>query len=180
MPNGLIHRGRPAAERARRAKKAKRARSRSRATSRCKKGELLIKRKGYYRKDGTYVKPTTYCIKDQGTPGRRARGAKGGPYAKEKPWITREGKLGGEGYLKKSAAERRKLLDKCVRNYGYRSCLGSVMVLNRNTAIRAKYGNKITVDREYLKKKYGGPGSFGKGARSRSASPKRKQKRAKK
>jgi hypothetical protein len=80
---------------------------------------------------------------------------------KSKQWIIREGKLGGPGYLSKSQAQRRKILDKCVKQYGYRSCLGSVMVLNRNRTIAARHGAKIDADKEYLKKKYGGPGSFG-------------------
>jgi len=84
-----------------------------------------------------------------------SRGAKGGPYAKEEPWIQREGKLGGAGYLQRSAAERHKLLDKCVKEYGYKSCLGSVLVLNRNAAVREKYGAKITADKNYLVKKFG-------------------------
>lgn len=131
----------------------------------CKKGEILIEKKGYKRKaytraDGTYVKATTvkpsnYCAKDQGKKGRTSRGAKTGPYSKSKPWITREGKLGGAGYLKKSAAERHKILDRCYDEYGYRSCLSSIVVLNRNSVIANKYGSKIDADKNWFMNKYG-------------------------
>jgi hypothetical protein len=117
-------------------------------------------RKGYTRSDGTRVKGTWVRLPGRG----RSRGRKtGGPYSRAKgykPWITREGKLGGAGFLEKSASAQHKLLDKCVKKYGYRSCLGSVMVLNRNKDIKRKHGKKLTALRNYLKKKYGGPGSF--------------------
>lgn len=89
---------------------------------------------------------------------------RGGARKVKQPWIRpeRAGKLGGEGYLKKTAAERQRLLDRCVREWGYRSCLGSVMVLERSRVIKAKYGAKLRKDREYLRRKYGGPGAFGK------------------
>lgn len=58
-------------------------------------------------------------------------------------------------------AERRKALDECVTRYGYRSCLGKITALERNRMIRQRYGSKLKESREYLKKKYGGPGSFG-------------------
>jgi len=69
--------------------------------------------------------------------------------------ITRSGKLGGPGYLKKPAAERHKLLDKCVVKDGYHSCLGSILVLNENREIKALHGPKIIADAAYLKRKYG-------------------------
>ena len=115
---------------------------------------LTIRRKAYRRSDGTRVKATTYRIKDVGTKGRRSRGSKSGRYSKQKRWISRKGKLGGPGYLSKSDAERHKILDACVRKYGYRSCLGSVMVLRRPLSQR---GNpKLIKDRKYLVNKYGG------------------------
>lgn len=109
--------------------------ARSRSASPCKGKKLMVRRKSYTRKDGVYVKATTYCITDRGTPGKQSRGARGGAHSKEKPWIQREGKLGGPGYLSKTAAARHKLLDSCVSEYGYASCLGSVNVLNRNASI---------------------------------------------
>jgi len=133
--------------------------------------QITTKRKGYWRKaytraDGTRVKrtwvpATTFKRSDVGSKGVRSRGAKQGPYSKQKPWITREGKLGGAGYFSKPAATRHRLLNKCVKEYGYRSCLGSLMVLNRSSVMKQKYGAKIDADKNYLKNKYGGPGSFG-------------------
>jgi len=125
--------------------------------------------KPYTRKDGTkvrghWVSATTFKRKDVGSPGVRSRGAKSGKYSKKKgykPWITREGKLGGKGYLSKSTVSRRRILNRCVKNWGYRSCLGSIMVLNRSSTLRRKYGRKLDEDKEYLKRKYGGKGSFG-------------------
>jgi hypothetical protein len=76
-------------------------------------------------------------------------------------WITRKGKLGGKGFLSKSSSEQHKLLTKCVKKYGYRSCLGSVMVLSRNRDIQAVHGAKINKLKKWLKEKYGGQGSFG-------------------
>ena len=135
---------------------------------------ITVQRKGYYRKaytraDGTRVKgawvpATTFKIKNVGSKGVRSRGAKQGSFSKKKgykPWITREGKLGGPGYFSKSAAQRHKILNQCVKGYGYRSCLGSLMVLNRSSTLKSKYGRTINADKNYLKGKYGGPGSFG-------------------
>jgi hypothetical protein len=70
-------------------------------------------------------------------------------------WITRPGKLGGPGFLSKSSKDQHRLLDKCVREYGYRSCLGSVMVLQRSRSINSKYGSKLNSLKNYLKRKYG-------------------------
>jgi hypothetical protein len=96
----------------------------------------------YHRK-----KPlVTYGTK---SPGPRSR-AKG-----YRPWITREGKLGGKGFLSKPRAEQERLLTKCVKGWGYRSCLGSVMVLERSGAIRAKHGRKLAGLRRYLVRKFG-------------------------
>lgn len=69
-------------------------------------------------------------------------------------WIKRSGKLGGPGFLHKSPKRQKTLLNKCVKKYGYRSCLGSVMVLERNSVIRKKYGNSLKRMRTYLKEKY--------------------------
>jgi hypothetical protein len=113
---------------------------------------VTYRRKSYTRSDGTRVKSSVVHAKGSG----RSRGRKtGGRFKSKKSWITREGKLGGSGFLSKSASVQHKLLDKCVKKYGYRSCLGSVMVLNRNKTIKAKYGKKLKALMEYLKKQYG-------------------------
>ena len=95
--------------------------------------------------------------------------------SKSRKWITRKGKLGGKGFLTKPAREQHKLLDGCVKKYGYRSCLGSVMVLNRNREIKSLHGKKIDSLKNYLRKKYGGPGSF---SRSRKRSSYKKSRKS--
>ena len=77
------------------------------------------------------------------------------------PWITREGKLGGPGYTKRTAKARHALLNKCVKGYGYRSCLGSLQVLLLNSEMGNTARKVILTDKNWLEKKYGGPGSFG-------------------
>jgi hypothetical protein len=147
------------------------AKKRTRKRNACKKGEILIDRegytrKGYTRKDGTRVKSTkvpasSFCVDDPGRPGRRARGAEKGPYSDEAAWIEDTGSLGGPGYTKKAAKTRHQILDRCVKNEGYRSCLGKIMVLLRSSELKQTTRQKLTADKNYLKKKYGGPGSFG-------------------
>lgn len=96
---------------------------------------------------------------------------------KKQGWIAKEGKLGGGGYLHKSQSERHAILNKCVKQYGYRSCLGSIMVLERSTKLREMYGQKLSKDRQYLVNKYGGKGAFGK---RKSVKRKKSKKRSKK
>lgn len=74
---------------------------------------------------------------------------------KRQKWISHEGKLGGHGYLTKTAAQRHKILDQCVKDWGYRSCLGSVLVLNRNRNIKSLYGDIIESDKNYVMRKHG-------------------------
>lgn len=74
--------------------------------------------------------------------------------AKSLPWITRKSKLGGPGFLTKLVREQHRLIDKCVKEYGYKSCLGSVMALMRNTNINAKYGAKLESLKKYTMKKH--------------------------
>lgn len=101
----------------------------------------------------------------------RTRGVKTmkGPYSKEEPWIKHRGTL-GEGFLTDmDNAEREEALDKCVSKWGYRSCLGKVMALERakrgprgvGAGVGAKYANELRHARKYLVSTYGGPGSFG-------------------
>ena len=70
---------------------------------------------------------------------------------------TRPGKLGGPGYLKKSAATRHRLLAKCVSGYGYRSCLGSIQALEvwlKNSGTASEL-SKLRTDRAWLVRTYG-------------------------
>jgi len=126
--------------------------------AKCGRGKIRRKgysRKGYTRKDGSRVRRTkvsSRCIKDRGRRGKGPKVVK----------ITDEGKLGGKGYLKKSAATRHRLLARCVKEDGYRSCLGSLnalAVLGKRTFSQADL-KKIAADRNWLVKKYGGKGSF--------------------
>ncbi len=75
--------------------------------------------------------------------------------SKSSQWITRPGKLGGPGFLSKPSSEQHRLLNKCVREYGYRSCLGSIMVLQRSRAINSAHGAKLNSLKNYLKRNYG-------------------------
>lgn len=103
----------------------------------------------------------------------RTRGVKTmrGPYSSRRgygAWITRRGKLGAGFLTKMNKAQREKALDKCVQKYGYRSCLGSIMALERartgprgsGEGVGVKYAAKLRDARDYLRKKYGGPGSY--------------------
>ena len=90
------------------------------------------------------------------SPSRRRKSPSKRRRSMSSQWITRPGKLGGPGFLSKSSSEQYRLLDKCVREYGYRSCLGSVMVLQRSRAINSSYGAKLNNLKNYLKRKYGG------------------------
>lgn len=129
----------------------------------------------YVKSDGTHVSgycvpATTYTTEDKGTPGIRSFGAKSGPHASDKidpatgkpyaPLIQREGKLGGKGYTQKPAKERQKILRKCVGEYGYRSCLGSIQVLLKSSEIKPKTRKALQSDLKFLEKTFGGPGSF--------------------
>jgi len=132
---------------------------------------IRIKREGYCvdpytRKDGTRVKgyctePTSFLIQDPGRPGRDTRGAKAGPYKDDRAWIQREGKLGGPGYTRRSRSKRHALLDRCVGEYGYRSCQGSLQIILRNADVKADTRKVVEEDLAWLKDKYGGPGSYG-------------------
>jgi hypothetical protein len=116
---------------------------------------MLVRRKSYIRKDGTRVKATTVRVKSSGRGrGNKTKSAKFSRSKGYKPWIKRKGKLGGKGFLSKSPSEEHKLLDKCVKKYGYRSCLGSVMVLSRSRAIQRSHGRKLNSLKNYLKKKH--------------------------
>jgi len=73
-------------------------------------------------------------------------------------------KLGGSGYLEKTAAERHKLLDRCAKKNGYLACFYSVLAA-------APCNAKITADTRYLKKKYGTTRSTGVANRTGNTKP---------
>lgn len=135
---------------------------------------VTIKRKGYTTKRGTHVKPTRFKMQDKGRPGVRSFGAKSatGKYAKRahmKPLITHEGSLGGPGYTKKAAKTRHALLTKCVKQDGYRSCLGKLQVLLMSSELKAPTRKVLESDKKWLMSKFGGPGSFRKTTRKKSS-----------
>lgn len=115
----------------------------------------------------------------------RTRGTKGrGPYSARrgyKAWIQHQGTL-GEGFLTTmSKKQREQALDACVGSYGYRSCIGKIMALERaktgpygtGVGVGKKYAGKLESSRDYLRRTYGGAGSFGprrKGERDELAS----------
>ncbi len=72
---------------------------------------------------------------------------------KSKKWITKTGKLGGKGFLHKKSRTQHKIINKCVDEYGRKSCMGSLLVLNRNRKISKKYSKKINKLVSYLKNK---------------------------
>ena len=48
-----------------------------------------------------------------------------------------------------------KTIAETLKEYGYKSCLGSVLVLNRDATVRERHGATITADKDYLVKKFG-------------------------
>ena len=102
----------------------------------------------------TLVKPTAPKVQNRAQPKTvNRRGVR--------PWITVEGSL-GQGFLTTmSSADRKRALDVAVREYGYRTVLGKISVLQRSTVLQQKYGDALDEAHEYLVKKHGGPGSFG-------------------
>ena len=69
--------------------------------------------------------------------------------------VTHPGKLGGPGYLKKTASARHRLLAKCVSGYGYRSCLGSIQALEVWGKRSFSEKSKLRGDRAWLVRTYG-------------------------
>lgn len=70
--------------------------------------------------------------------------------------------LDDKPFMRRSFAEQKKILDACVGEYGYRSCLGSAMLMANLPAIRddPRKSARAVALKDYLVKKYGGPGSF--------------------
>lgn len=71
------------------------------------------------------------------------------------PWIQREGKLGGPGYTERSDRERHHILKCAVDEFGYRSTLGSLLVLLRGKNVRGKVKKTVEHDLAYLKDEFG-------------------------
>lgn len=66
-------------------------------------------------------------------------------------------------FMRRSMAEQKTILDACVAEYGYRSCLGSTMLLHNLPAIRndSQMRTRATALKDYLVRTYGGRGAFG-------------------
>ncbi len=70
-------------------------------------------------------------------------------------WIKRKGKMGGKGFLTSfSKTKQHKVIDKCVKKHGYKSCLGSILVLSKNKKVNKKYGSVIKDLKNYTVKKH--------------------------
>ena len=80
----------------------------------------------------------------------------------KKKWIKgaikRPGKLGGKGFMSKSQAEQHQIMNSCVGRYGYRSCLGSVMLLHNINSGQKR--QQMASLKNWLVKEHGGPGTF--------------------
>ncbi len=88
-------------------------------------------RRGYAR----VVNKTKHTLELQITErGYAALTQRNGP-KRSRRWIAdaikHPGKLGGRGFLALPEAEQRRVLERCSHEYGSRSCLGSVMLLER-------------------------------------------------
>lgn len=66
--------------------------------------------------------------------------------------IRRKGKLGGPGYTKRPASERRAILTESLETYGYASTMASVTVLLANRHIKPRTRRVIESDVKWLKK----------------------------
>lgn len=101
-------------------------------------------------------------VKRKGSKGRRSSKAKRArssvacpvPSVKRRtakgPWIQRTGKLGGPGYTGKGDRERHFILKCAMDQFGYRSTLGSLLVLLRGKTSK-KVRDVIEADLEWLK-----------------------------
>lgn len=67
------------------------------------------------------------------------------------PWIQRTGKLGGPGYAHKSDRERHFILGCSVDQFGYKSTLGSLLVLLRGRSIGKDVRKTVEEDIAWLK-----------------------------
>ena len=100
------------------------------------------------RKSTKGRKGSKRSIRDYSTacpvPSVKRRTAKG-------PWIQREGKLGGPGYTERSDRERHHILNCSLDSFGYRSTLGSLLVLLRGKSVHKKVKDVVKKDIEWLK-----------------------------
>jgi hypothetical protein len=118
-------------------------------------------RRPFIKKSGTRVK-SAYVRKHKAKGLKRSGRSRGiksrGPFSASKgyrPWITKKGALGGPGFMSKPRKVQYELLDRCVSNDGYKTCLGRVMVLNKSKSRKTrKYSTTIKVLTSYLKKHY--------------------------
>ncbi len=80
----------------------------------------------------------------------------------KKKWIRgaikRPGKLGGKGFMSKSVDQQHRILNGCVSRYGYRSCLGSVMLLHNINSGQKR--QQMASLKNWLVREHGGPGTF--------------------
>ena len=86
-----------------------------------------------------------------------------------KPWIRRQGKLGGPGYASRPARERQALLRAAVAKFGYRSTLGSILALERARRISSDVRGALVLDRRWLVQNYGGEGAFTQRSKRKAA-----------
>ena len=71
------------------------------------------------------------------------------------PWIQRTGKLGGPGYTGKSDRERHFILNCAMDQFGYKSTLGSLLVLLRGRSVGKDVRRTVEEDIEWLKAHHG-------------------------
>jgi len=71
------------------------------------------------------------------------------------PWIQREGKLGGPGYAERSERERHHILECAVGRFGYRSTLGSLLVLLRPSTTSTRVRKVVKGDMKWLRDQFG-------------------------
>lgn len=124
--------------------------------------KLTVKRRSYFRTNSktgkrSYVPATTYTV-SRTKPYKASRGAKppAAPYSKERAWIQHPGKLGGPGFTNKPSKIRHELLNKCVSKHGYKSCLGSIMALERaKKHMAVSKAQHLSSDHRYLVDHYG-------------------------
>lgn len=58
-------------------------------------------------------------------------------------------------YLGRPQAARRKILNRCIKDHGFRRCLESLLVLERDAAITKRFGSQLASDHRYLVKEHG-------------------------
>ena len=69
--------------------------------------------------------------------------------------IKRPGQLGAKGFLSLPLSRQKMILRGCVKQYGYRSCLGSILFLERMPGPRERFGDRLAQLRHYLVKTFG-------------------------